>query len=530
MINNVSQSIIDMFDAPSRSFRGRVEIYEGSTLARLCGCHDNLKDFTVERVGEHGKFFGFGICQKLTVNLIDNERVLNIAKDSYLEVELGVGVDYVYPYPRFFIESISRDETTNEIKIEAYDALNAAAAHTVEELELPGEYTLKDVAVRCATLLGLPLDISANAESFELFYPNGANLEGTETIREVLNAIAEATLTIYYIDSNWNLCFKRIVESDPYYITKEHYFELKAEEPRTLASIVETNELGDSIGAARSEEGETQYIRNNPFLELREDRVEFIENAITVMGGRTIIPFDCSWRGNFLLEIGDVIGLQGKNDENILTFILDDSLTFNGGLSATTQWDYEAKKESEHTNPTSLGEALKQTFAKVDKANKKIEMLVSSTENNANEISVLQLTSDSISATVSQLQTNTKEALEEVNENITQLTSQVSAQITAEDIQLQISQELSNGVDKVETATGFTFNNDGLTVAKSDSEMTTQITEDGMKIYKKNEAVLTVDNTGVNARNLHATTYLLIGSNSRFEDYGNRTGCFWIGG
>lgn len=49
-----------------------------------------------------------------------------------------------------------------------------------------------------------------------------------------------------------------------------------------------------------------------------------------------------------------------------------------------------------------------------------------------------------------------------------------------------------------------------------------------MSIYKGSEEVLTADNTGVDAKNLHATTYLIIGTNSRFEDYDSRTGCFWI--
>jgi hypothetical protein len=61
--------------------------------------------------------------------------------------------------------------------------------------------------------------------------------------------------------------------------------------------------------------------------------------------------------------------------------------------------------------------------------------------------------------------------------------------------------------------------------------MSTQITQDGMQVFKKDKAVLTANNAGVNAANLHATTYLIIGNNSRFEDYGtNRTACFWIGG
>ena len=83
---------------------------------------------------------------------------------------------------------------------------------------------------------------------------------------------------------------------------------------------------------------------------------------------------------------------------------------------------------------------------------------------------------------------------------------------------------------KVETNTGFTFNDEGLTVEKANSEMRTQITEDGMTVFKNDEAVLTANNIGVDALNLHATTYLIVGTNSRFEDYADtRTGCFWIG-
>ena len=81
------------------------------------------------------------------------------------------------------------------------------------------------------------------------------------------------------------------------------------------------------------------------------------------------------------------------------------------------------------------------------------------------------------------------------------------------------------------TSTGYTFDDDGLTVEKSGSEMKTQITENGMTVFQNDAAVLTANNNGVDAKNLHATTYLIVGKNSRFEDFGeSRTGCFWIGG
>jgi hypothetical protein len=56
----------------------------------------------------------------------------------------------------------------------------------------------------------------------------------------------------------------------------------------------------------------------------------------------------------------------------------------------------------------------------------------------------------------------------------------------------------------------------------------------GMYVTRSGDEILTANHEGVNAVNLHASTYLIIGADngrSRFEDYGtNRTGCFWIGG
>lgn len=145
-------------------------------------------------------------------------------------------------------------------------------------------------------------------------------------------------------------------------------------------------------------------------------------------------------------------------------------------------------------------------------------------------ISQLQLDTESINGTVSSLETLTNEFKEDSSKEIETLKKQVEASMTDEDVTIKIQQELDNGVSKVTTATGFTFDETGLTVEKSDSEMKTQITEDGMVVTKDNQVMLTANNRGVDAVNLHATTYLIIGKNSRFEDFGsNKTACFWIG-
>lgn len=532
MISN--EIFSQMIDSPVRQFRGRVEFYEGSTLALICGCHDSLKNFTVERLGDESKFFGYGICQKVNVHLVDKNRQINLSTDNTIEIEYGVGNNYIYPCPVFYITEVNRDEKTNELSITGYDALYRAAGHTVSELSLANAYTIAEFTLSCATLLGLPLVIdNIEDDSFNTFYEMGANFDGTESIREALDAVAEATQTIYYVDKDWNLVFKRLdIAGEPLLdITKAKYFELESGANRRLATITHATELGDNVSISTTATGSTQYVRDNPFWDLRDDIGTLLDSAIAAVGGLTINQFSCSWRGNFLLEIGDKISLTTKDDEKVYAYLLNDSMSFDGSSSQETQWSYTADDTEDASNPSSIGDALKQTFARVDKANRRIDLVASETTYNSERISSLEINTDSINASVSKIEETTSNALESLNNDVTTLTSRVDASVTAEDVQIQISSSLANGVEKVVTTTGFTFNDEGLTVSKSGSEMTTTITEGGMTVYRNEEAVLVADNEGVKAEDLHATTYLIIGLNSRFEDYGDsRTGCFWIGG
>lgn len=551
-------------NSPVRRILAKVELLNSSsTNVNTFKYNDSLVSFSIDRVGEEGKFFGFGICQKINVKLRDMKRVLNITTDNYIKISLTALADtdenYIYPYPNFYVTESRRDENTNGLSITAYDALYRASKHTVSELELEAPYTVREFAAACASLLGLSFDVVGVSDTetcFDTSYSSGANFEGTETIRDALNAVAEATQTIYYINSNETLIFKRVdVNGLPaLVIDKSRYFSLDSKTNRRLATICHVTELGDNVSASLAQNGSTQYIRDNPFWELRDDINTLVDNALAAVGGLTINQFNCSWRGDYSLEIGDKISLVTKDteilvtenneilvtennetlvtesNEGIYSYLLNDTISYDGGLSEKTKWNYGDSEEETVSNPSTIGEALKQTYARVDKANKQIELFASEIEENKEQIANLQINIDGVSVAVKQVEDNTNNNFSLVNEDIQTLTSQVNAAMTAEEVKLEIQSELNNGVSKVETSTGFTFNEEGLSVSKSGSEMTTKITEDGMTVYRDSTAVLTANNTGVDAVNLHATTYLIVGTNSRFEDYGeNRTGCFWIG-
>ena len=504
LINNIH---LDELNSPNQTIRARVEIHKGSTLERICTCNDILSAFSVERTGE-GKFFGYGICQKLKVDLIDLERELNITTENTLEATFGVDGVFIYPFPVFRVREVSRDESSNLLSITAYDYLYEAVNHTVNEISLPTPYTIREFATICAASLGLPFAVeNVNDTSFDTVFEAGANFSGNETIRSALNAIAEATQTIYYINSNWELVFKRLDRDGDalYTIDKDKYISLKNGGSHLLGKVVHTTELGDSVAViepAATETGDTQYVRDNPFWELREDIGTLVENAQTAIGGISINEFNCDWLGNYLLEIGDKINFVAEDNSIFTSYLCDDAITFNGILSQITKWEYGKNDNETAANPTSLGEALNQTFARVDKANKKITLLVS--EVNANKF-----------VTENELQT--------IIEKQTSLTQ------TAEDITLRVESIETTGATKVKTGTGFTFDEEGLRISKDNSGIENLMDNTGMYVKQDGTEVLSANEKGVKAKDLHAVTYLWIGSHSRFEDYeGGRTGCFWI--
>lgn len=528
---NLSDTYKEGITASVRTINARVELYNGSTLAATYTPKDILKSVAIYRLGEEGKFFGFGVCQKVNIHLIDPQEELEITTANSFKVYIGVGEEAV-SFPEFQVTETHRDKTTGELSITAYDYIKKSDELTMNDIAVETPYTIRDIADSIAFAIGAN-GVVASAPEFSLDYEGGANFEGTEKLRDVLTAIAEATQTIFYIGNHKTLVFKRLDKDGEavFSITPNDYIELEAKDNRRLATVFHATQLGDNISASTAETGSTQYIRDNPFWELREDITTLVDNALTNCGGMVIGQFSCTWRGDPALEIGDKIKLVPKKGKEVCSYVINDTIQYDGTLSQLTSWQWIDNDAETFSNPTSIGDAVKYTFAQVDKINHEISMVASEAANNTEAISNLLITTESISATVAQNQQATEGLLEGMNEDIAILTNKVEAQITAEDVTIAVQKAISDGVTEVTTETGFTFNADGLTVSKSGSEMETTITEDGMTVYKNGNEVLTANNEGVKAIDLHATTYLIIGKNSRLEDYGSRrTACFWIGG
>lgn len=530
----ISSNFSSMNNSPLRTIQGKVELNKGSTS--LTFSHDDkLQEITIARTGEKGKFFGFGVCQQATVKIVDNAGDLTFSKGESLQTSFraDTSAEYERVCPTFFIKEATRDEKTNVITVTAYDALDTAVGHLISEVALEPPYTLERVIELISGFLGLS-GVSCPS-GFDILYEQGANLGGEETIRAVLNAVAEVTQTIYYVDHNDSLVFKRLdKDGEPdLTIDKSAYFELNTALPVTITKLMHVTELGDNLDTG-DDTGVVQYIRDNPFWNLRTDLATLIPVAEGRVHGLTIVPYSLKWRGNFLTEIGDKIKVETKETGKYVdTYILDDSISYKGGMSQTSSWEYSPESErTTASNPITVGEKINQTFAKVDKANREIQLVASESTANKESISNIQVNINNISSTVRQVETYVDDTIENMSARLEDLSTKIDQ--SYENVKIEITREITeDGITNVKTSTGYTFDDEGLRVDRTDSDLSTLISDNGMTVSYKDTEMLTANSDGVKAVNLHANTYLIIGQYSRLEDYNKsgepRTGCFWIG-
>lgn len=446
----------DMIDNVSREIYARVELLDGSTLLNTFTYDGALKSFTIERQGDSNKFFGYGICTKLTLALIDKDRLIDIKKGQGLDVAIGVGCEYLYAYPIFYVDEIQRDENTNELTITAYDVIYKANNYKVSDMTLPENYNILYFMSAAAALLGIPLRLDGilSLDILHTTYNGGANFDGTESLREALDDVAEVTGMIYYIDHDWKLTFKKmdITGDSVLTIDKSKYFTLSAKTPYNLEKVTHATELGDNITVETGTPGSHQYLRDNAFISNRDDAHVLLQNAFNNVSGLTMYQFDCKWRGNFLLEPGDKIALITKDDLTIQSYVLNDTLTYNGGLVANTSWSYTDNQTETASNPATLGEALKNTFARVDKVNQEISLVVQDSDEMKSTINSLKISTEGI---ISQAQSIYDELDSKITQTATEIRTEVSDGIngldtkisqTATEIRSEVADDIS-GLD-----------------------------------------------------------------------------------
>lgn len=106
---------------------------------------------------------------------------------------------------------------------------------------------------------------------------------------------------------------------------------------------------------------------------------------------------------------------------------------------------------------------------------------------------------------------------------------------TADGLQVTVKSIQQDGVNKVKTQIGYTFDDNGLQIAREGQQMKNLLDNTGMYVTKNGQTVLQANAAGVVATDVQVRNYLIVGEHARFEDYTDgtdtlRTACFWLGG
>ena len=183
-------------------------------------------------------------------------------------------------------------------------------------------------------------------------------------------------------------------------------------------------------------------INDNPFVFNEEKRNLAIDNLFEQVKGFGYVPFDLKGEWLNYIEVGDTITI-----DNIDTIVLRMNGKSPESLDSIISAPAIIDSAIEYSNNrNSIENRLNRTEAIVDKANQEISFVVQSVQ-------------------------ETQESVNDLGEQVEGVTTQMTSLITRTDgVEIEINKIIEDGVDKVTTSNGYTFN------------------ENGLNIYKKNES------------------------------------------
>lgn len=89
----------------------------------------------------------------------------------------------------------------------------------------------------------------------------------------------------------------------------------------------------------------------------------------------------------------------------------------------------------------------------------------------------------------------------------------------------------TDGATKLKTGMGYTFDDNGLQIAREGQQMKNLLDNTGMYVTRSGQTILQANDKGVVATDVTVGNYLIVGTHARLEDYETgRTACFYLEG
>lgn len=403
----------------------------------------------------------------------------------------------------YVINEVEWDKAMNSVVLKCYDEILYSMVPYDLVVTYPitvGNY-LATICNRFGWTLGTTSFVNSDVEIEE------EKFDSTYTFRDVLDQIAQVAAGVIGFKDG-ELCVLYATQTDAV---------LKAENMISSDGITIGELYGPvtSVVLARTPQEDNIYriAEDVPFEETVEFKIEnnqimdshredFIDGIFNALNGMTYYLYDYHSFGYLYVDLCDIFTLQDQNGNDYNCLMLSNEFTIGQGIDEVSSGVRPDETETDYSAASLSDRVLNQTILRVDKQEQEITGLVARTN-----------------------------VLDEKSGKFE--TSMTEVKQTAENLQITVSNIQQNGVDKVKTSMGYTFDNEGMKVAKEGESINNLVDNTGMYVKDGDTIVLGANNTGVDTINLKVNQYLVVGKHTRFEDFVNengeeRTGCFWL--
>ena len=484
-MKNASAAFMSAMASPSRMIRGKVVVVDGGLTSEY-GYANKLQSIEQEVSAVKGKMFGAVVSYKSTIKLIDVKNVVQVNVGAKASPHIGINGELL-PMTPVYISSNTFDEVKGIRTLIGEDAIGLTDKYIWNDIkgDLGNTFTIQDVFAAIANKIGTEFMITGELPNVNAVYTKATfNVNGDETLRQILTAAAEATGAMVFINGNGKMEIKMLSNTIALAIDKNVQFDLSTEPSSSLSGIISINELNDMISVGNNS-SYVSVISVNPFIDPTDDSSqEKLQNLFVKCQGNTFYPYKLKWRGNPALEIGDKIRLTLRDGSVIDTWYLGEKVKYTGGMSAESSWEADESEKPEVGNQT-ISDTTRRTMAKVDKANQKITLLTEASGEQGQKISQLEVSLDGIKTEVSEVSNTANGAM----------TKATTVEQTVDGLKVQVTE--ANGkadkADKNASAAVTKANELEITVNGYDARITAAENEASTAVTKTTELSATVD-------------------------------------
>ena len=484
-MKNASAAFMSAMASPSRMIRGKVVVVDGGLTSEY-GYANKLQSIEQEVSAVKGKMFGAVVSYKSTIKLIDVKNVVQVNVGAKASPQIGISGELL-PMTPVYISSNTFDEVKGIRTLIGEDAIGFTDKYIWDDIkgDLGATFTIQDVFAAIASKIGTEFMITGELPNINAVYTKATfNVNGDETLRQILTAAAEATGAMVFINGNGKMEIKMLSSTIALAIDKNTQFNLSTEPSSSLSGIISINELNDMISVGNNS-SYVAVISVNPFIDPTDDSSQGkLQNLFVKCQGNTFYPYKLKWRGNPALEIGDKIRLTLRDGSVIDTWYLGEKIKYTGGMSAESSWEADESEKPEVGSQT-ISDTTRRTMAKVDKANQKITLLTEASDEQGQKISQLEVSLDGIKTEVSEVSNTANGAM----------TKATTVEQTVDGLKVQVTE--ANGkadkADKNASAAVTKANELEITVNGYDARITAAENEASTAVTKTTELSATVD-------------------------------------